>query len=82
MNQELAMCAQINFENLERAVPALAKHPYYIIAKAQLDESLGGMTVEERLGPPKEMVIEFPNGVPTVTKNELGVGVEVTMSDA
>jgi hypothetical protein len=45
---DLVHCAQINFENLERAWPDVAQHPYYRIAKAQLDEALGGMPVEER----------------------------------
>lgn len=53
MNEELALCAQINFENLEKAVPALRKHPYYLIAKAQLDEALGGRPVEETLAEAK-----------------------------
>lgn len=48
MNSELAECARINFENLERARPDVAVNPYYRIAKAQLDEALGGMTVEDR----------------------------------
>lgn len=43
MNEDLALCARINFENLERA-----RDPYFRIAKAQLDEALGGMPVEER----------------------------------
>lgn len=81
MDQELAMCAQVNFENLERALPIIAKHPYYRIAKAQLDEALGGKTMEESLGPPLEAVIEFQNGVPAVTKNELGVGINVRAID-
>lgn len=49
MNENLARCAQINFENVERAMPFISKHPYYIIAKAQLDEALGGMSVEASL---------------------------------
>lgn len=40
-NLELIECAKINFENLARAIPGLNKHPFYIIAKAQLDEGLG-----------------------------------------
>lgn len=51
MNEQLALCAQANFENLERAVPQLSKHPYWLIAKAQLDEALGGKPVEETLKP-------------------------------
>lgn len=46
MNEELAICAQINFENLELAVPGLKQHPFYIIAKGQLDEALGGKPFE------------------------------------
>lgn len=49
MNEQLAMCAKINFENAEKAMPFLKKHPYYAIAKAQLDEALGGKTVEDSL---------------------------------
>lgn len=49
MNQELAECAKINFENLEKAVPFLKQHPYYVIAKAQLDEALGYGTVDGAL---------------------------------
>lgn len=41
MNYELALCAKINFENLEKVMPLIKAHPYYMIAKAQLDESLG-----------------------------------------
>lgn len=51
MNSELAECARINFENLERAFPAVLVHPFYKIAKAQLDESLGHKSFEETLGP-------------------------------
>ena len=46
---ELAECAKINFENLEKAFPLVKQHPFYLIAKAQLDESLGYGTVEEIL---------------------------------
>jgi hypothetical protein len=42
MNEELVMCAQINFENLERAMPNVKNHPFYKIAKGQLDEACGG----------------------------------------
>ena len=49
-NVDLALCAQINFENLAKSVPGLSAHPYYIIAKAQLDEALGGRPVVEVLG--------------------------------
>jgi len=46
--EELLGCARINFENLERDRPDVARHPFYRIAKAQMDEALGGMTMEER----------------------------------
>lgn len=46
---ELAECAKINFENLERAVPELKTHPFYIIAKGQLDEALGYETLEDKI---------------------------------
>lgn len=48
LNEDLALCARINFENLERARPDVAIDPYYRIAKAQLDEALGGMPVDDR----------------------------------
>lgn len=51
VNEELAQCAQINFENLEKDFPKVKTHPFYTIAKAQLDEALGGKTVEEVLAP-------------------------------
>lgn len=51
LNEEILLCAQVNFENLERVVPGLSEHPYYRIAKAQLDEGLGGRPVEEALLP-------------------------------
>lgn len=41
MNHDLAECAKVNFENLERDLPILRKHPMYLIAKMQLDEALG-----------------------------------------
>ena len=49
INLDLAECAKINFENFERAFPVAKAHPYYIFAKAQLDEALGYGTVEEIL---------------------------------
>lgn len=48
MDENLAKCAQINFDNFQRANPEAAKDPMYRIAKAQLDEALGGMLVEEK----------------------------------
>lgn len=49
MDRELVLCAKINFENLERSMPIVTQHPFYIIAKAQLDEALGGPKVEDIL---------------------------------
>lgn len=49
MDKELAICAQVNFENFEKAVPQIKSHPFYLIAKAQLDEALSGVPVEEAL---------------------------------
>lgn len=49
MDQELLRCAQINFENLEQSRPNVATDPYYRIAKAQLDEALGGMKTVQLL---------------------------------
>lgn len=37
--EEIA-CAQINFENLERAFPMIKEHPFYKISKMQLDSGL------------------------------------------
>jgi hypothetical protein len=48
MDEELVRCSQINFENLEKAFPQILLSPYYRIAKAQLDEALGGMTTDEK----------------------------------
>lgn len=48
MDEQLLNCARINFENLERARPDIAKDPYYRIAKGQLDEGLGGIKLEDR----------------------------------
>lgn len=36
-NVELAMCAQMNFENAVKMMPALALNPIFKIAKTQLD---------------------------------------------
>lgn len=62
VDENLARCAQINFENFEKAMPLVIRtSPFYLIAKAQLDEALGGKTVEESLRPYiKELgVLEF-----------------------
>lgn len=47
VNEELALCAQINFENFEKAMMGLVNHPFYLLAKSQLDEALGGKSVVE-----------------------------------
>lgn len=49
INEELVLCAQINFENLAKARPDVASDPFYRVAKAQLDEALGGQSVEKSL---------------------------------
>lgn len=36
---EMALSAQANFENFATACPAFARHPYFKIAKMQLDEA-------------------------------------------
>lgn len=41
---ELAMCAQVNFENVEKLNPALAAHPIYALAKRQLDAVVSRLT--------------------------------------
>lgn len=37
---EVLQCSQINFDNLVRAYPLLAKDPFYRIARYQLDEGV------------------------------------------
>ncbi len=49
MNEDLAYCAKINFENLAADLPLITGHPFWKIAKAQLDEALGGPRVEDVL---------------------------------
>lgn len=49
-NEELALSAKINFENLERSMPIILQHPFYLIAKSQLDESLGVPFEETLMG--------------------------------
>lgn len=71
MNEELAQCARINFENLERAVPSIKTILFYRIAKAQLDEALGGKTMAESLGPAKE-IARVAGGVKAVDKVKRG----------
>ena len=70
MNKETAECAKINFENLEKAVPQIKKHPYYLIAKAQLDESLGYGTVDEILKPHLTEIHFSPEGESTHTTGQ------------
>ncbi len=41
--------ARHNFENLEIAFPVVKNHPFYMIAKAQLDAAMGYTTVAEAL---------------------------------
>jgi hypothetical protein len=50
MNQEHLESAKMNFENLERSMPVILRHPFYLIAKSQLDSGLGYGTIEEYLG--------------------------------
>lgn len=79
IDQNLLQCAQINFENFEKAFPLAKKHPYYLIAKAQFDEGLGGPTVEETLKPHmKSTTIKFgSNGEPYTTDgNPFGISVD------
>lgn len=47
--RDLAGCAKINFENFAKAFPLALRHPYFLIAKAQLDEALGEKTIEQSL---------------------------------
>ena len=49
VDAELAECAKINFENLERDMPRIKNHPFYMMAKAQLDEALGYGTVADKI---------------------------------
>lgn len=76
INLELVMCAQANFENFQKSMPAqIMTHPYWLIAKAQLDEALGGKTVEESLKPYiKTTEIHFQNGKATILgEDNLGI---------
>lgn len=47
---------------------------------AAINFFLGGMLDAARKIPLKEAIIEFPNGVPTVTKNEFGCDIKVATS--
>lgn len=49
MDRDLIRCAQANFENLEKNFQMVKFHPFYLIAKAQLDEALGTRTVAESI---------------------------------
>jgi hypothetical protein len=42
MDENLARCALINFENFARVNPAVRTHPMFRLAQAQLAEALGG----------------------------------------
>lgn len=48
LDLNLARCAQTNLESLAKSVPGLEAHPFYILAKSQLDEALG-MPFEQTL---------------------------------
>lgn len=48
LNLNLARCAQTNLESLAKSMPGLVTHPFYILAKSQLDEALG-MPYEDTL---------------------------------
>ncbi len=66
VNEELARCALINFGNLERAFPLVLKHPFYVIAKGQLNEALDEGTLEEfgqkhRMRPEKKVKNDTKN---------------------
>jgi hypothetical protein len=81
MGNELAECARINFENFEIAFPMAKQHPYYVIAKAQLDEALGGVKMEDNPRLKKtEIVIERVSGEMVVTKDEHNLVKSVTES--
>ena len=43
---ELLRCAQLNFDNLERAIPFIKTDPFYRIARFQLDEGLRALDGE------------------------------------
>lgn len=55
MNEDLIRCAQINFENIAKLLPSLAKQPLWVIAKEQLDAGIENreLDLEKHLGPPK-----------------------------
>lgn len=40
---EMLRCSQINFDNFVKAYPSAALHPYYQIARMQLDEAVTAM---------------------------------------
>ena len=66
-NEEKALSAQVNFENLERAMPLINKHPFYRIAKAQLDESLGGQPFHKKLESLKSLDVKSTTPIETET---------------
>lgn len=44
---ELAECAKINFENVEKMNPSIRNHPLYALAKRQLDASVARMIADD-----------------------------------
>jgi hypothetical protein len=46
---EMARCAQVNFDNLVHQNPILKRHPYYLIARQQLDAAVAAL--EDKPGP-------------------------------
>lgn len=49
IDRDMLECAKINLENFEQAMPIIKQHPFWIIAKAQLDDGLGYQSVEKSL---------------------------------
>lgn len=45
---KILQCAQTNFENVERMIPQIAKHPIWEIAKTQLDAALDNLLTGSR----------------------------------
>ena len=44
---QLALCARINFQSIERACPEIKSHPLWPIAMGQLWEALGGESIDD-----------------------------------
>lgn len=76
--EEMVRCSQLNFDNLEKAFPIILKHPYYLVAKAQLDEALGDSGFTKYLKQPHELgKLEFDeNGWP---ENPTGIFKDATI---